>query len=301
MSTSSPTGIPSSSTINQVESLEALKSVRAEMDALADADLRKINVELADAAIMVLGRIPSLRALRSEIASLPGMDMARFDRIETYTLAAAQAHAQYLAASALPGPTAAIAEQLTQIREVLVSDVRALATRKLLDGTRLGELEGPSGYRNIAVDVLLLCAMLRDNWSTIQGKTGVTPEEIANAQHLANQLARALAEKQNASAAETKASNDRQRAFTLFFTAYDQARRAVSFLRWDRGDADEIAPSLLAGRKKSKKQEESELDVDDTAPIAAPKPPAPNANTAPAPAAPPVSSGMPGENPIIGR
>jgi len=44
------------------------------------------------------------------------------------------------------------------------------------------------------------------------------------------------------------AAERRACAFTLFMRAYDQARRAVIFLRWDEGDADEIAPSLYKGR-----------------------------------------------------
>lgn len=50
----------------------------------------------------------------------------------------------------------------------------------------------------------------------------------------------------------TKEANalERQQAYTLFVNAYDQIRRAISFLRWDQGDADEIAPSLFGGKKR---------------------------------------------------
>jgi len=34
--------------------------------------------------------------------------------------------------------------------------------------------------------------------------------------------------------------------------AYDEARRAVVFLRWHQDDADTITPSLYAGRGKGK-------------------------------------------------
>ena len=40
----------------------------------------------------------------------------------------------------------------------------------------------------------------------------------------------------------------RDQAFTLMMRAYDEVRRAVTFLRWQQGDADTIAPSLYAGR-----------------------------------------------------
>ena len=39
------------------------------------------------------------------------------------------------------------------------------------------------------------------------------------------------------------------RAFTLFSRAYDATRGAVTYLRWNEGDADDIAPSLYKGRE----------------------------------------------------
>jgi hypothetical protein len=47
-------------------------------------------------------------------------------------------------------------------------------------------------------------------------------------------------------------SLQRQRNFTLFASAYDQARRAIIYLRWDEQDVDTIAPSLYAGRNRKK-------------------------------------------------
>ena len=44
------------------------------------------------------------------------------------------------------------------------------------------------------------------------------------------------------------ANDERQRAFTLLARAYDEARRAVSFIRWHEEDADTFLPSLYAGR-----------------------------------------------------
>ena len=42
----------------------------------------------------------------------------------------------------------------------------------------------------------------------------------------------------------------RARAFTLFFNAYDQCRRAVGYLRWNEDDADQVAPTLFTGRAR---------------------------------------------------
>jgi hypothetical protein len=51
--------------------------------------------------------------------------------------------------------------------------------------------------------------------------------------------------------------------FTQFIQAYDDARRAIAYLRWHEGDADDIAPSLHvnkgsgASKKKTDKKEDS--------------------------------------------
>jgi hypothetical protein len=37
----------------------------------------------------------------------------------------------------------------------------------------------------------------------------------------------------------------------LFANAYDQVRRAITFLNWKEDDLDELAPSLYAGRNNS--------------------------------------------------
>jgi hypothetical protein len=44
---------------------------------------------------------------------------------------------------------------------------------------------------------------------------------------------------------------NRQRAFSLFIRTYEQARRAIAFLRFKEQDVDRIAPSLYGGRANS--------------------------------------------------
>lgn len=49
-----------------------------------------------------------------------------------------------------------------------------------------------------------------------------------------------------------RVADARQRTFTLLVRSYDQIRRALSYLRWNEGDVDRIAPSLWAGRGGSR-------------------------------------------------
>jgi hypothetical protein len=55
------------------------------------------------------------------------------------------------------------------------------------------------------------------------------------------------AAKRQRSANALGAANDiKQRAWALLTQSYDRIRRAVTYVRWDEGDADVIAPSLFA-------------------------------------------------------
>lgn len=59
---------------------------------------------------------------------------------------------------------------------------------------------------------------------------------------------------------------DRQRAYTLFVTSHDQVRRAISYLRWEQGDVDDIAPSLFAGKKRRETEPEHPSTPEQPAP-----------------------------------
>lgn len=69
----------------------------------------------------------------------------------------------------------------------------------------------------------------------------------------------------------------RQRAFTLFVRAYEECRRAATYLRWHEDDADDIAPSLWTKRNRRTAaapdaMPDTERPTGDTAPPEAPTP-----------------------------
>src|SRR5258705_7020628 len=134
-----------------------------EIRAVPPADLIAINIDIRTAVTTALGVMPEIRALRPRMTTeMPQFDIARFDKLEAYTLAAGHAHALFLAASA---PTESI-DELSALalasRNLLLSDASALATRGLLDGQRLKDLKGPNSLRNLAFDLFALAALLRD-------------------------------------------------------------------------------------------------------------------------------------------
>jgi len=308
MTTSGPASVPN------LRFRQALDSVRAELAEIPEGDLNQINLDIPAAVMITMGCAQQLRDYRPRIAGLPDFDIDAFDKIEVYALALGQSHAQYLAASAPPEPVQELYEELSQLREVLVSDVTALAKRKLLDGRRLGELKGPPGYKNVAFDVLLLCALIRDHWTAVSGRTAVAVSEIDRAEVLADRLATAVAVRDRGAAATSEAAELRIRAFTRFVSTYDQARRAISYLRWTEEDVDTIIPTLYGGKGKRKhdvtaeaaaKMDEGAATPPPAAVAAGPVTTTPTAAATPltaapiaAAAAPSATAGMPDDDPF---
>ncbi|MBN1606708.1 MAG: hypothetical protein JW940_08740 [Polyangiaceae bacterium] len=226
-----------------------------EIEALPADDVMQVNVDIPSAVTTVLGSLPELRDIRPEIQrQLPEFDLASFDKIEDYTLSLTYANAQYLIAISPPEDLQATGSEGTVLRATLHADVMALVQRGHIDGDQIKQLKGGNGYKNIATDLLILASVLQDNWSEIEGKCATNEAEIDRAIKLAQRILRVVGLREQAPTSVAAASDRRVRAFTLFWRAYDQARRAVGYLRWDDDDADQVAPSLYAGRGNGRRR-----------------------------------------------
>jgi hypothetical protein len=249
-----------------------------------------------------MGVLPFLKAARPRIVQeLPRYDVARFDKLEAYTLALGHAHALYLSASQPSESLEAISDTATSLRDVLFADATALAQRRMIDGDRLKELKGVKGYRQLAFDLFALAALMREAWGTIGGRTAIQLKELDQAEMLADRILTHVGEREQTPAVAADAAENRQRAFTLFVNAYDHARRAVSFLHWDTEDADSLAPSIYtAGRSARRKQAEATPPV--PAPAASPSvpnPAPPRASVNGGTGKVPVPVGLPDSEPFV--
>ncbi len=84
----------------------------------------------------------------------------------------------------------------------------------------------------------------------------------------------------------------RQRAYTVLSNAYDDVRRAISFLRWKEDDLEDIAPSLFGPRAARKKTDKPVTPAPQPGPVT----PAPTA-----PVATPVASPSTPAGPLVPR
>ena len=64
---------------------EAYQSLLAEMGALPNDELTNVNLDIHTAVTTVLGLLPKIRGLRSQItASFRDFDIVQFDKLEAY-------------------------------------------------------------------------------------------------------------------------------------------------------------------------------------------------------------------------
>jgi hypothetical protein len=266
----------------------AYDATAADREVVSTSDLLTVNVDVPAAVTTVLGVVSRLGALRAEIsAKLPSADVDAIDKTEVYAQALSHAHTLYLAASPPGELLPELAEQALKYRDLLLADAKALAMHGLFDAKPLAELKGGPGYLNIATDLSVLTQMFRERWSNVAQKTALDANDIAEASKLFAQITRAVGDRTQQPPEVAHASDVRQRAFTLFVKAYDQVRKMMSYVRWETGDADKLAPSLWANRGgKSNGSNKTESPAANASPAEAKTPAAPSTVPPPTPAAP---------------
>jgi hypothetical protein len=151
----------------------------------------------------------------------------------------------HLGASVTPDALARLAERSSTARRSLFLWTEALADRGLVDGTRLPEIRAGKGYRDDAEDILRLVAILRASWAQIHAKLPLDAAELDAAEETAQKLLAAVHARELTKLDASETVQLRGAAFTLFYTAWDQIRRVVQYVRWNEDDADGFAPSLF--------------------------------------------------------
>lgn len=276
----------------------AFENRRAAIALIPDSALAALNIDVRAAVVAGIAAAPEVLALLPTIEeTFRVFDRAAIVQLDERARALGYSNNRYLAAIAPAERIPEFVAKVTAAKDVLLSDIRTLQKRKLLKTDQLANLkEGVVSHRDLAFDTMVLTEILRDNWDTIKGKTGVTLEELDDAESDADELSSAIAIKEGGPSIVTEAAQTRHRAFTDFVNAHNEARHIVQYLRRHEGDADEIIPSLYAGRGGRGRRETEEPEAPAT--LATPAP----SNGAPAtPAGEEVrapGTGLPGNRPF---
>lgn len=258
------TQITKSKTITPQSAQEAFDSITSELEAIADEDLVPINVDVPSACVTALGAADRLDAIGAEMVRLHDFDRNALHKLRVYGLAALYANAVATDDSG-ENLVAVLLEEATPLRVNLLIAAEALAHRGLLPAQRVAEIRAGQGHLDTADDLIALSALFAGAWNEVKDKTAVTREEVDRAGIVGSQLHFAVGARVVADGGRTKtgeSQRSRQRAFTLLARAYDECRRAATYLRWHAGDADAYAPSIYGKRKRrSARAEEPTTDL----------------------------------------
>jgi hypothetical protein len=289
-----------------------------EIRAVKEVELTRVTLDVQAAVAQVLGALPEIQALREGMGGLSTLDLARVDGLGDYALALAEANSRYIIATTPKEDIVALNEAAVKMREVLRSDAHALAVRGLIPEERLTPFKGLVGYKNVAFELVDWANLLAEYASASAGRLSLG--ELSEAKQLGERLVEAAGHREQGPAAVAEAAHIRQQALTLLVNAYDEVRRAISFLRWREDDVETIAPSLYGGRARKRTDVPAEA-AGNAAPgngasgngapaVATPAtavtpavvaPPAPSVAAPPAapPPVAPIAPGLPGANPFV--
>jgi hypothetical protein len=284
----------------------ALEKVKRDLDSLEPEDLVAINIDPLGAVVTARGAYKKILVYHDQIAALPGFNLDYLEQFDTYARAAHYTQTLLISPSTSSESFQELVAEASALRENFLAEATLLVTRGILAENALACLKGAVGFQNIASDVMMLSNLLRGVWPQIAARTLVTEAELDRAEVLSDLVVNDLGQREQAPATIAEVALNRQKTFTLFMTAYDQLRRAISYLRWNEGDADEIAPSLYSGRKRKTPTADVTTTPNTTAPSPVTHPSttttttasttAPTTSTTTSAATPAI--GLPGANPF---
>jgi hypothetical protein len=235
------------------ETAAAYERVRPDLDALPTEEVGRITANVPSVVATVFGALPAIEALADDIRGLPHIDHARLGKLRDDNLALY--HVGVLAMH-LPEGKALISTLMAEaspLRARLLLSAEVLAIYGLVDAAHVASIRSGAGQLDTANDLTALARLFRAGGDAIFSKSPATRAEIDRAAVLGLQIIAALGRRKVGSDGErvpSRHEDDRARAFRLVVRAYDEARRAVSFLRWHEGDADQLVPSLFSGKRR---------------------------------------------------
>jgi len=227
-----------------------------ELRALPARHVTKVNLDVPTVVRNILTALPKLLGLRDELAAtFKSFPFHLLDALEDYARVLDYAHVRMEASARISTQFAApLMEEAKALRSALYLDVKALASRGLLDPKKWSRVRKAPGYRAVASDLATLAKVLLEGGAPLRERILAMKPDIARAIELSNTIKSALSDAASSARAEAAAIDERARAFTLAVRAYDQLRRAIIYMRHDHGDVDQIAPSLFAGRDAGRRE-----------------------------------------------
>src|SRR5207244_3105324 len=134
------------------------------------------------------------------------------------------------------------------LRERLLTAAEAHALFGDFDAQRVADIRSGTGHADAASDLIALGALYREAWDRIGQRTLVSREEVDRAAELGTEVVRAIVS--DGASVDVDAER-RVRCYTLLLGAYDECRRAVTYIRWHERDVDTIVPTVFTKTRRA--------------------------------------------------
>jgi hypothetical protein len=266
---------------------QAFALVRTEIEAVPADALIAINVDISRAARRGLVAAERVEPLLEDLTELRHFDVRMVRMLGTYALALLHTHELVTEGGGDLPPLPVLLAEATPLREGLLRTAELLAHYELVSSERVATIRHGHGHADTADDLQALGRLFNELWPRVHDKVVATRAQVDRALTLSAKLHKALALHEVETDPLTRHTSRRHlraQAYALFFRAYEETRRGVTFLRWYEGDARGIVPSLYPRKPRRPSVEasedqtgapsgpSSELDVDESTPVTADDP-----------------------------
>lgn len=225
--------------------LAAYEATLAEMRELPESSIGWLEHDVVAIASTALAHLPKIMSLRPKFDEFGAEFHANWvDALERYAHAALHAYSVYRDNPEPAGSLPELVKRAGRLRTILARDCLALVEEELLNQQWFRDFDGGVGAQSIACDLLVLRGVLRGLPAKVKGKTVSTPKALEDAENMAETLLRRFSDPLESEAFVWEPADLYLRAFTLLDRAYQEARRAVVYLRWGKDDDHEYTPEL---------------------------------------------------------
>lgn len=225
---------------------------KAEIEAIDEEDGRANGIDLVQAAATIHGALARVLPFRDAAVKLDASHAEDFDLMEEAVVAAEFTHIEVLTLSQPTEPIAELLERGRDRLDRLLAAAVGLAHAGLLPADYLSEMKGGRAYQDLALDLMYIARLFAQRWATLGSKTHIVEADWNEAREVGHALFKALQRRDQQSSARDAMVALKNKARVVMATRWDRCRRALTYLRWDEGDANELAPSLFAARMKRK-------------------------------------------------
>ena len=229
--------------------------------------LSQALLSIFEATVLIDSKLDQIDSLRNRfIAELKNPPLFELDSMPQLIRAAR--HADLLARSTTEQSSQTnemYDEVILPNRKILQATLDLMvATKKLPTSALQGSASGLSHVEEAQM-VLTIVVLLRNNWDQVQSSC---PYSLQSLIELESKVERFLEElsARNGRIKDPTHAEMKKRMLTLLITYWDNIRKAVQYVRFNEGDAEQWAPSLFSTRKSGRRQQQNKATTESTTP-----------------------------------